>query len=129
MKATLPADASAPSKARAFVTAQLSSRELPPDVAAEDIVLVASELVTNAVNAGGTTLEVEILVSPHRVEIVVSDDAEGWPAPTAPDVTDLSGRGLQIVDHLTHSWGTTRRAHGKSVVASWFDQRRRPANR
>ncbi len=127
MKTRLPADASAPSEARAFVAAQLSSTQLPPDVAAEDVVLVTSELVTNAVNAGGTTLELEILAGPHRVELVVSDDAEGWPAQGAPQVNDLTGRGLQIVDHLTHSWGTTRKAHGKSVVASWFDRSRRPA--
>ena len=127
MKTRLPADASAPSEARAFVTAQLSSTRLPADVAAEDVVLVTSELVTNAVNAGGTTLEVEIRASPHQVELVVSDDAEGWPAPAAPQENDLTGRGLQIVDHLTHSWGTTRGTHGKSVVASWFDSRRRPA--
>ncbi len=89
---------------------------------------MTSELVTNAVNAGGTTLEVEILASPHRVELVVSDDAEGWPAPNTADVNDLTGRGLQIVDHLAHSWGTTRRSRGKSVVARWFDQKRQPAN-
>jgi anti-sigma regulatory factor (Ser/Thr protein kinase) len=128
MKARLTADASAPSEARAFVTAQLSTTRLPPDVAAEDVVLVTSELVTNAVNAGGTTLEVEILASPHRVELVVSDDAAGWPAPNSPDPTDLSGRGLQIVNHLAHSWDTTRRSRGKAVAARWFDRRRHPAS-
>lgn len=128
MKARLAADARAPREARGFVHAQLQATALPPQVAVDDVVLVTSELVTNAVNAGAATLEVEIFASPQRIELVVSDDAEGWPTATDASDGDIKGRGLRIVEHLAHSWDTVRRPRGKSVSARWFDRKRQRAD-
>ena len=124
MRTRLAADATAPGEARAFVTAQLEATPLPHGVTVDDVVLVTSELVTNAVQAGGTTLEVELLASPQRIELVVTDDGPGWPARTDASETDTSGRGLRIVDHLAHIWDAVRRPQGKAVRVRWFDQER-----
>ncbi len=128
MKTRLAADASAPGAARAFVAAQLDPSTQPKDVTVDDVVLVTSELVTNAVKAGGTTLEVELRSTPQRVELVVTDDGAGWPAPADATETDTTGRGLRIVDHLTHSWKAARRARGKAVTACWYNEGRQRAH-
>ena len=128
MKTRLAADATAPGAARAFVAAQLDASTLPPDVTVDDVLLVTSELVTNAVKAGGTTLEVELRTTPQRVELVVTDDGAGWPAPADAAETDTTGRGLRIVDYLTHSWKAARRPPGKAVTACWYTEGRQRAH-
>ena len=122
MKTRLPADLRAPREARAFVAAGLRKAPAPPRVAVDEVVLVTSELVTNAVQAGADTVEVELHATPQRVELVVSDDAGGWPAPSDPAETETAGRGLRIVAQLSHDWDTDRLPGGKRVRATWFDR-------
>jgi two-component sensor histidine kinase len=121
VRTTLAAGAEAPGEARAFVALHLrEAASLPPEVAVDDVLLVTSELVTNAVNAGATTIDVTLDAEPHRVELVVTDDADGWPSPSDPSYEDTTGRGLRIVDHLTHVWNAARHPGGKAVTARWF---------
>lgn len=63
MKTTLAADVSAPGQARAFLLAQLETARLPESVPIDKVVLIASELVTNAVQAGATTVEIGVNVT------------------------------------------------------------------
>lgn len=127
MKTSLVADINAPSKARAFVVAQLVSGSLPFEGLVDRVVLIASELVTNAVQAGATAIEVSMRLRAGRLDLVVTDDAAGWPAPVAAGVDDTAGRGLSIVEHLADAWDVAaRRRGGKVITASWFvgsDQR------
>ena len=104
MKSTLAADTSAPGQARAFVATQLESTPVPQGVLIDKVVLTASELVTNAVQAGASAIEITIRVTPRRLDLVVIDDAAGWPTPTSAAIDDTAGRGLSIVDQLTDSW-------------------------
>ena len=121
MRTRLTGGADAPKGARAFVSRRLrEAAALPEDVATDDVVLVTSELVTNSVNAGATAIELSLEVSAEQVELVVTDDADGWPAPSDPSYDDTTGRGLQIVEHLTHAWETVRHPGGKAVTARWF---------
>ena len=120
MKSTLAADISAPGQARAFVATQLDSAPVPQGVLVDKVVLTASELVTNAVQAGASAIEVTVQVSPRRVDLVVIDDADGWPTPTSAAIDDTAGRGLSIVDQLTDSWDVAARKRGKAITASWF---------
>jgi anti-sigma regulatory factor (Ser/Thr protein kinase) len=120
MKSTLAADISAPGHARAFVADQLESAPVPQGVLIDKVVLTASELVTNAVQAGASAIEVTVRVSPRRLNLVVTDDAEGWPTPTSAAMDDTTGRGLSIVDQLTDSWDVTAHKRGKAVTATWF---------
>lgn len=126
MKVTLSADVNAPSHARAHVMSHLLATDLPGGVAADKVVLIASELVTNAVQAGATTIEVSMRIARKRLELMVTDDAGGWPTPTTASVDDTAGRGLMLVEQLADAWDITRRRPGKAVTASWFvdsDQR------
>jgi anti-sigma regulatory factor (Ser/Thr protein kinase) len=84
------------------------------------IVLIASELVTNAVQAGAATVEIDVSVTDRRVELVVIDDADGWPVPISADADDTAGRGLGIVDELADVWDVAARTHGKAITVSWF---------
>ena len=121
MKITLDADVNAPGKARAHVATDLAASRLSAGSLADKVVLIASELVTNAVQAGATRIVVDLRVTSGRVDLVVTDDAGGWPQPTRASVDDVAGRGLSIVEHLADSWDVERRRHGKAVTASWFD--------
>jgi anti-sigma regulatory factor (Ser/Thr protein kinase) len=67
--------------------------------------LVASELVTNAISHGsraGDEISVEFAVQQHRVRICVRDPIRGGSAVVAlsPDERRPTGRGLQIVEQL-----------------------------
>jgi len=122
MKTTLAADVSAPGQARAHLVALLETTRLPEGVPIDKIVLTASELVTNAVQAGATTVEIDVTVTEGRLDLVVVDDAGGWPTPTSAAPDDTAGRGLLIVEQLADTWEVVARRHGKAVTVSWFDQ-------
>ena len=122
MKTTLAADVSAPGQARAFLSAQLEATRLPEGVPVDKVVLIASELVTNAVQAGATIVEIGANVTEGRLDLVVIDDAGGWPTPTSAAPDDTAGRGLFIVEHLADTWVVAARRHGKAVTVSWLDQ-------
>jgi anti-sigma regulatory factor (Ser/Thr protein kinase) len=86
----------------------------------EKVVLIASELVTNAVQAGASAIEISVRVTPRRLDLVVIDDADGWPTPTSAVTDDTARRGLSIVGQLTDSWDVAARKRGKAVTARWF---------
>jgi len=86
-------------------------------VVADDAALVMSELATNAVLAGCSTMSVAVDVHRSYVRLGVSDDAPGWPRRTAGDPADLHGRGLVIVDALSERWGADQTDDGKEVWA------------
>jgi anti-sigma regulatory factor (Ser/Thr protein kinase) len=88
---------------------------------AEDVcALLVTELVTNAIRhgEGAITLETECH-DRERVRVEVHDEGHGRPRMQHPDPWDDSGgRGLMLVDALSHAWGVDRDASGVSV---WFD--------
>jgi hypothetical protein len=114
----LRCDTAAPSAARVFVAHRLRG-ELSDggDSAIETAVLLASELVTNAVRAGCGALNLRLAVNRSAVRLAVEDDAGGVPRPRVAGVEDVGGRGLAIVGALSRGWGTEPTAAGKSVWA------------
>ena len=120
MRTEIPGDLRAPSLARRFVTTAFDgeANSVPPPEP-EDLVLVASELVTNAVRAGATTIGVELVAAADRVELRVTDDATGWPTMRHADWDDLSGRGLEIVEDIADEWHATDLSNGKQVTVAW----------
>jgi anti-sigma regulatory factor (Ser/Thr protein kinase) len=95
-----------------------------------DVVLLTSELATNAVQHSATghggSFAVAISHGAGRVRLTVSDDGSaGHPMLAAADELATSGRGLMLVDSLALRWGYTgpgERARGtgeKSTV--WFE--------
>jgi serine phosphatase RsbU (regulator of sigma subunit)/anti-sigma regulatory factor (Ser/Thr protein kinase) len=117
----LPANEAAPRQARAFINERMSDPDPDSGPGADEVVLVVSELVTNAVRAGARSIELTLGVDGEKVEVVVSDDASGWPTPRVAATEDLGGRGLTIVDQLTTSWSATATEAGKSVRATWAE--------
>ncbi len=105
----LPCDAEAP----ALVRAALARREELGWIMG-DVMLVASELVTNAVVHSGCgdehMLHVSATVDADRVRITVRDPglSAGWADPLQISEFSDAGIGLLIVDHLVDRWGAER---------------------
>jgi anti-sigma regulatory factor (Ser/Thr protein kinase) len=95
-----------------------------PERAVEDILLVVSELVTNAVrHAGagaGETIDLRVARSPGSIRIEVEDSQPALEARrlTGGDRPAAGGLGLVVVDALC-SWGTEQRDHNKTVWAEY----------
>lgn len=102
-------------RARRLATAFARHEEL--DGVREALVLVTSELVSNALRAAESTITVTLTRSDASVRVEVADDGPGAPRLQHPDITSETGRGLMIVDGLAHEWGTQRAARGKVVWA------------
>jgi anti-sigma regulatory factor (Ser/Thr protein kinase) len=87
----------------------------------DDVVLVADELVGNAVQHVGAALDISLDVYDWGVAVQVRDGGEDTtvvPAkPPAADEDDEGGRGLFLVDVLASAWGVQRDSEGKRVVA------------
>jgi serine phosphatase RsbU (regulator of sigma subunit) len=93
---------------------------------ADDVLLLATELTTNAVVHAGTDLDVTIEVDATRVHVAVADGRRGElpvldPTSAARRPLLSHGRGLILVDRIATRWGVVHDNSGKSV---WFDMRR-----
>jgi two-component sensor histidine kinase len=86
---------------------------------ADTVLLLVSEVVTNAVRHAATPFELTISVSGDEVTVAVTDhDGRHRPKVRNPSPQDTSGRGLRIVDQLATSWGTELVANDTKRV--WF---------
>jgi anti-sigma regulatory factor (Ser/Thr protein kinase) len=113
---TLAAVPTAVRLARLFACRQLSQWGLSQLIS--DAELVTSELVTNAVNATGTTnprprwselhdlglIRVRLVVTTDSLVIEVWDRDPNPPIPQQPEQADEAGRGLLIVGALCRRW-------------------------
>ena len=113
-----PAATSSVGQARRFLLAQLPGAS---DSEADALVLMLSELATNAVQHAATEFDVRVRVEPggHRVRVEVTDGATGFPTPQDQVADAPHGRGLHIVRTLADAWGVEMRRDrpGKTV---WF---------
>lgn len=84
---------------------------------ADDAILVADELVSNALRHGETPRVCRLIVTGNggRLRIEVDDTSPRDPVMRTPDHT--GGRGLILVDRLASRWGCTRRHDHKTVWA------------
>jgi anti-sigma regulatory factor (Ser/Thr protein kinase) len=76
----------------------------------DDLALVASEVVANAVMHGSSTPDEHVLIhaefGPRKVRITVTDGGRGFDPANAPRRAG-GGYGLRIVDALAQRWGVT----------------------
>ncbi|MDI5965232.1 ATP-binding protein [Streptantibioticus silvisoli] len=86
---------------------------------AEDILLVVSELVTNACLHGGGPDDLCLHRAPKLLRVEVSDGGSGEPTPRTPHQAGRpGGHGMFIVQRLCLDWGVVPRdSAGKTVWA------------
>ncbi|HZY76205.1 MAG TPA: ATP-binding protein [Jatrophihabitantaceae bacterium] len=101
------------------LSADLALRGIDPD-SIDEVVLVASELVGNAVRHTHTAeggLAVEWMLDGSGVIVQVADSSPATPTPRDPVATEPGGRGLHIVEALADDWGVRQDDGGKRVWA------------
>ncbi|MER7055592.1 SpoIIE family protein phosphatase [Streptomyces sp. NPDC000351] len=114
---TLPPDGTAAGQARTAVREQLVRWGLGDLVDSTE--LVVSELVGNALRYGNAPGELRLLRHERRLSVEVSDSGPDLPQIQRADVSDESGRGLQLINMMCRSWGSCRTPEGKVV---WAEQ-------
>ncbi|MFD5053567.1 ATP-binding SpoIIE family protein phosphatase [Streptomyces tendae] len=112
----LPPDGKAAGQARAAVREQLERWGLQELVDTTE--LVVSELVGNALRYGNAPGELRLLRH-ERLSVEVSDSGPDLPQIQHADVSDESGRGLQLINMMCRRWGSCRTPGGKVV---WAEQ-------
>ncbi|MDP9118064.1 MAG: ATP-binding protein [Actinomycetota bacterium] len=120
MTQVYPATSDAPANARRYCARQLELALADNEdarIVASAAQLIVSELVTNSVNAGGTHVGLRLSVEDSTLRLAVRDNAVGRPLLSDPSPRDTRGRGLQIVDRLCDTWGTTEVGDGKQIWA------------
>jgi serine phosphatase RsbU (regulator of sigma subunit)/anti-sigma regulatory factor (Ser/Thr protein kinase) len=110
-------DEPAVSNARRVVTENLRSWGVPAETI-DEVVLMASELVTNAFLHGRPPIELRLRSSGSEITFEVQDRAPYRPRRRRAENDDENGRGLQIVSILADRWGSRATGTGKSVWCS-----------
>ncbi|MGW0766473.1 ATP-binding protein [Streptomyces sp. NPDC002676] len=89
--------------------------------AAEDVLLVVSELVTNACLHAGGPEELYLGLDNKVIRLEVSDRGTGQPAPRTPHRAGRpGGHGMFIVQRLCLDWGVVR-TPGRSGKTVWAE--------
>lgn len=84
----------------------------------DEILLVASELLANAVRATSRTAGLHVEAHQDHVIVSVRDDSTGPVRVRKAAPGDTRGRGLSIVEALSDRWGTTPVGEAGKVVWS-----------
>jgi hypothetical protein len=98
---------------RRFVAETLSA--WGEDALADDLVVVASELATNAVAHASCAFRVTMRLSSTAVLIAVEDRSPTLPLRLDPPEDAGGGRGILLVSSLCANWGTQPGSSGKVV--------------
>jgi serine/threonine-protein kinase RsbW len=83
----------------------------------DQVLLMVSELATNAVKHARSDFELAVQVDGASVWVEVRDFGGGHPTRRNPPPTEPTGRGLLIVQGMADTWGVDEHAGGKAV---WF---------
>src|SRR3954454_11069158 len=93
---------------------------LPPQMR-DDLLLLLTEVVTNAVRHSGATKGDPIRIAFNEnhdcVRVEVTDPGDGFAKPErlVPDLTKTGGLGLVLVDRLSRALGTRATSSGSAV--------------
>lgn len=113
---SLDSSSQSPAKARAMTAGVVADLHL--EALGEDLALVVSELVTNAIRYATPPLELEIEANDDAVTVAVADGSPGRPAAKAPADDAEGGRGLALIDLLAAETGVRPHPPGKTVWAA-----------
>ncbi|MGB0100833.1 MAG: ATP-binding protein [Nocardioides sp.] len=85
---------------------------------AETAMLLAAELVSNALEHGGGSAVLDAKVDDQCLHVAVADDDPTIPEPHYGELDAERGRGLMLVNALSSRWGADPGDPGKAV---WFE--------
>lgn len=102
--------------ARDFIAAFVRSPEVL-DVR-DTVVLLVSEVVTNALRHTEGQVTLELWRYPGHLRVEVSDETSRGLVTEGGDLLDESGRAVPLMDALSDRWGTAPHGEGKVV---WFE--------
>ncbi|WP_052707562.1 ATP-binding protein [Streptomyces rubellomurinus] len=81
--------------------------------------LALVELIVNAWRHGDTPAPVvHFSLVTRTLRVCVSDESDALPTPRTPGDLAEAGRGLQLIEGLTHRWGVEPQKRGKIV---WYE--------
>jgi anti-sigma regulatory factor (Ser/Thr protein kinase) len=109
----IPVEAEAVAMARDVVT-RVVTGATAAEHRMDDLRLLTSEIVTNALRHGGLrsrdTISVAVDVSPRKVRVEVADRGPGFDpeALVEPSPEKVGGWGLALVKQLADAWGVIR---------------------
>jgi anti-sigma regulatory factor (Ser/Thr protein kinase) len=111
-----------PSAASAARNALLALESRVDGRVLDDIRLLVSELVTNAVRHAGAPrggeIELDVSMEASSVRVEVADPGDGFdPEPRDDEMTRPGGWGLYLVDRIADRWGVVRNAMNRV----WFE--------
>jgi anti-sigma regulatory factor (Ser/Thr protein kinase) len=112
----LPRSPASVGTARRFIEARTAAWSFP-EPAGSQLVLIGSELVTNAVLHARTELTLTLELRDGRVRISVKDRSRSAATLRHYQADALTGRGLGVVAALSDSWGISAAGDGKIVWA------------
>jgi anti-sigma regulatory factor (Ser/Thr protein kinase) len=115
VRTTLPASLDTPAAARAF--AREAIERGCAQVRSDDVALVVSELVTNAVVHGVGEITLSVNVAGDAVDVEVADRDPSLPHRLDAPVDAEAGRGLLLVSRVARHWGVRLERPGKVVWA------------
>ena len=110
----LPAEARSAARARALISQKLA--DLPAE-SLEVVLLLTTELVTNAVRHAAGPVGLHVAWSDRDVRVEVEDRSPERPVVRPINREALNGRGLLLVDGLANGWGVRSTDTVKRV---WF---------
>ncbi|MFE0802988.1 ATP-binding protein [Streptomyces sp. NPDC058812] len=117
-------DPSEVGRARRWARSRLAGAGIQADEPlAETLVLLVSELVTNAVVHTGSSAVLRLVLpgavaeeaEEATVRLEVDDASDRAPVPRCVDGEATGGRGLALVDGLADRWGWSREGTGKRI--------------
>jgi anti-sigma regulatory factor (Ser/Thr protein kinase) len=112
----LPPTPAAVTLARKFCRQLLETWRVGPTVL-DEVEVVVSELVTNAVRHSDDPIEVSLECPPNVIRVEVTDSSHRMPVTrdANPTYEPTEGRGLVIVQSLASRWGIESEGLGKTV--------------
>lgn len=116
MTFTLAAELSSVRQARRLVQGVL--RDWSREDVADEVLLLTSELVTNAVVHARSEVKLTVVPIGSNLRVEVADSGEGSLQLREADENAVHGRGLMLVEAMSRSWGTSADEARKMV---WFE--------
>ncbi|WP_328926716.1 ATP-binding protein [Streptomyces sp. NBC_00190] len=110
-------------RCRDFTRRALADWQWPAGTdAVEDVLLLVSEVVTNACLHGGGPRELVLRHTPEVLRVEVSDDSSEPPRRRPPRDRALpGGHGLIVLERLSRGWGWEPSADGRPGKTVWLE--------